>query len=106
MDDDTSSAYPDMPDGDGLEEPPELVPTFMPTVRRVLSCFMCAKKQAQMMNRRRGGLRALLARMRFKSKFLGLPQTRSLEYQPPKGTSKICRKSLRKNFNKNPTMKM
>jgi hypothetical protein len=64
-----------MPNGDGLEEPPELVPTFMPTVRCMLSSFMCSKKQTQMKKRRRGGLRALLARMGFKSKFLAQPET-------------------------------
>ncbi|GLS99247.1 hypothetical protein GCM10007897_06260 [Sphingobium jiangsuense] len=60
-------------DSDGFEDPPELVPTFMPTVRRVLSRFMNPAKKRSVKNRRARGLRALLARTGFKSKFLAQP---------------------------------
>lgn len=60
-------------DGEGFEDPPELVPTFIPTVRRVLSRFMNPAKKSSAKNRRGRGLRALLARTGFKSKFLAQP---------------------------------
>lgn len=60
-------------DSEGFEDPPELVPTFMPTVRRVLSRFMNPAKKRSVKNRRARGLRALLARTGFKSKFLAQP---------------------------------
>jgi hypothetical protein len=71
QDDDTET------DGGELDEPPELVPGFMPTVRRALSRFLNPKKKRRVKNRRRRGLRAPLTRMAFKSKFLNLPP------QPP-----------------------
>ncbi|RXR28272.1 hypothetical protein [Sphingobium fluviale] len=60
-------------DSEGFEDPPELVPTFMPTVRRVLSRFMNPAKKRSVKNRRARGLRALLARTGFRSKFLAQP---------------------------------
>jgi len=89
-----------MPSGDGLGEPPELVPIFMPTVRRTLSSFMCSKKQTQMKKRRRGGLRALLARMGFKSKFLIPPEGPSLKPSPQSNVPKQINSYLKNRFNK------
>jgi hypothetical protein len=60
-------------DSEGFEDPPELVPTFIPTVRRVLSRFMKPAKKRSVKNRRARGLRALLARTGFRSKFLAQP---------------------------------
>jgi len=78
-------------DSEGFEDPPELVPTFIPTVRRVLSRFMNPAKKRSMKNRRARGLRALLARTGFKSKFLAQPSPppapKPLPPAPPKPTS-------------------
>ena len=97
-------------DGDGFEDPPELVPTFMPTVRRVLSRFMNPAKKRSVKNRRGRGLRALLARTGFRSKFLAQPSPPPAPKPPPpkpqaagpSGTAAkpAARPSLRGSFNR------
>lgn len=77
-------------DGDGFEDPPELVPGFMPTVRRVLSRFLNPKKKRPKTRRVRG-LRALLARTGFHSKFLAgadpPPAPKPAPPKPPKAAA-------------------
>jgi len=93
-------------DSEGFEDPPELVPTFIPTVRRVLSRFMNPAKKRSVKNRRARGLRALLARTEFRSKFLAQPPPTPKPAAPPmlkpqethQSTSKILR--LHKRFNR------
>lgn len=95
-------------DSEGFEDPPELVPTFMPTVRRVLSRFMNPTKKRSVKNRRARGLRALLARTGFKSKFLAQPSPppapKPAYLPPPKSApqspSSPKPPSLRGRFNK------
>ncbi|MFL0418839.1 hypothetical protein ACH0CP_13960 [Sphingomonas sp. 179-I 2A4 NHS] len=79
-------------DSEGFEDPPELVPTFMPTVRRALSRFMNPAKKRSVKNRRARGLRALLARTGFKSKFLAQPS-------PPPAPKPIPKSALPQCFN-------
>lgn len=97
-------------DSEGFEDPPELVPTFMPTVRRVLSRFMNPAKKRNVKNRRARGLRALLARTGFRSKFLAqpspppapkpLPPAQKPAPQSAVSPSPSKRPSLRGKFNK------
>jgi hypothetical protein len=96
---------------EGFEDPPELVPTFIPTVRRVLSRFMNPAKKRNVKNRRARGLRALLARTGFRSKFLAQPSPppapKPLPPPPPKSAQQPSASpsspkppSLRGKFNK------
>jgi hypothetical protein len=95
-------------DSEGFEDPPELVPTFMPTVRRALSRFMNPAKKRNVKNRRARGLRALLARTGFRSKFLAQPSPppapKPAPLPPPKSApqspSSPKPPSLRGRFNK------
>ncbi|WP_223181550.1 hypothetical protein [Sphingopyxis sp. LK2115] len=102
-------------DSEGFEDPPELVPTFMPTVRRVLSRFMNPAKNRSVKNRRARGLRALLARTGFRSKFLPQPSPppapKPLPPPPPKSAQQTPASpssskppSLRGKFNMTPRL--
>ena len=88
---------------DEPDDPPELVPGFMPMIRRALTRFLRPKKRRQIKNRRARGLRALLARLAFRSKFLDAPApppapkpTPPEPPKPPRGP----RRPLRGRFNR------
>lgn len=91
-------------DGDVPDDPPELVPTFMPTVRRVISRFLGSKKKPRGNNRRRRGLRALLSRLAFRSKFLSAPAAppapKPKQPEPPSKPPRGPNRPLRGRFNR------
>ncbi|HWJ87612.1 MAG TPA: hypothetical protein VNS12_06050 [Pelagibacterium sp.] len=89
-------------DGGEFETPPELVPGFMPTVRRVLSRFLNPRKRQSAKNRRKRGWRALLARFAHRSKFMTAPTAPKPSPQPKAApaSSSPSPKPLRGTFNK------
>jgi hypothetical protein len=89
---------------DELDDPPELMPGFMPMIRRVISRFLRPKKRKLIKNRRARGLRALLARLGFRSKFLAAPAPppapKPTPPEPPPKPPRGPWRPLRRRFNR------
>lgn len=73
-------------------------------IQRMLTRFMRPKKRKQIKNRRARGLRALLARLAFRSKFLAAPAPppapKPAPPEPPPQPPRGPRRPLRGRFNR------